>query len=160
MHVVIVSETMPEIHPLFTEWLRSRKYPLKSYVNKGGKQVLFNEGTHSPFVREIKFYDICVKQACKDYLLSDLRNFAWTGYADSNKPYPEEWQPSPAHFTNKKLNKFLWILSKVTPLKKMDMTKIEPTPVDKLGWHDNKFFYLNVLGYMDDPIDRYGEDGL
>lgn len=157
MHIVIVTETMPEIHQRFIEFLRSRKYPIESKT-KDKNGVPLRTGTHTPFVREIKFYDINVKEACKDNLLSDLKNMTWDGY-DDKTPHPNQigFKEQPAHFTKGKLNKFLWLLSKVTPLKRIDMKKVKPS---KMDWQPFGFFYIEVLGALDDPIDEYGEDVL
>jgi len=148
---------MPETHQKFVEFLRSRKYPISSRT-KDKNGVPLRTGTHTPFVREIKFYDINVKEACKDSLLGDLKNMSWEGY-DDKKPYLDEegFIKKEAHFTKGKLNKFLWLLSKVTPLKRIDMKKVKPSKVD---WQPFGFFYLEVLGALDDPVDKYGEDVL
>lgn len=62
MHLEIVYAASPKRHQLFLESVKNRKY-----VVQGKKR----KGVHSPFISEVKVYDVRIKKECVPQFLAD-----------------------------------------------------------------------------------------
>lgn len=135
MHVWVAVETRN--HPGFVEWITSRKYPLR------GK---YYTGTNTPFLTELKFYDIRIKEACKQHLLADLKHTDGMGHMGTD-----------LHKTMRLMMNNP-IMKKISPFRfDVDMSKVKRSPID---WEPFGWCYSQILATAPDDYDEHGEDML
>lgn len=129
MHVIIAVEGIPERHETFLEWIRSRRYKIR-------------EGEQRPFVREIRFYDINIKEPNVKDLISDIKTFEY----------------HPGFQVADKINKLSKILvpSLSSRMVKIDIGKIEPASFP--DWKPFGWMYTKVLAVLEDPKDFKGQE--
>jgi len=144
MHLLTLVESDPRNFKNFEEWINSREYASRTYC------------------REIKLYDINVKEKDLPYLLGDLKHYTKLPSKDGKK--------FKAFF--KVYNKLLKLVSKVFPLFPVNMGNIEKTPKkwfqpikqkknkEKSGAmkYVPKYCYLQPLGYIKDRKHKGGNE--
>lgn len=144
MHLLTLVESDPRNFKNFEDWINNREYGGRAYC------------------REIKLYDINIKEKDLPYLLGDLKHYS--------KLPTEDGKKFKTFF--KVYNKVLSLLSKFFPLFPVDIDSVEKTPDNwfepikqKKGKeqsgamkHIPKYCYLRPLGYIKDRKHKGGNE--
>lgn len=144
MHLLTLVESDPRNFKNFEEWINSREYASR------------------PYCREIRLYDINVKEKDLPYLLGDLKHYV---------KLPKEEEGKFKTFF-KVYNKVLSFISKVFPLYPVDVDNVEKTPkkwFQPIKQKNKKeqsgpmkyvpsYCYLRPLGYIKDRKHKGGNE--
>lgn len=128
MHVIFAVETLPERHKKFIEWLRARRYKLNKTIQR-------------PFVREIRLYDINIREPNLKEFISDLKTFEYGDFQLNDKLV--------------KYSRFL--IPKLS--KRLVNLNISKVPIRSFpDWKPFGWAYLKVLAILKDNKDKFGQE--
>lgn len=145
MHILTLVETDPRNFESFEDWINSRDYGSRAYA------------------REIRLYDLNVKEAVRDEFLADLKHYEKGEIAGESK----------AGMFYRMYVKILKLFNFILPMNPIDMERIEPTPeesfepidfpcdkVRKSGNMDaaGNWLYLKPLGFIKDRFHKGGNE--
>ena len=128
MHVLLLTDAKPETTERFKKWVGQLDYPFEGKIRKG---------TNTPYLSEVKLFDIRIKKECAPAFLRDL-------------------QPIKQHSF---VGKLPYVLQKLV----FRFTKIHNKIVGNKGCPTNPFneqMYSFVLGEVDDWHNRKGQEVL
>lgn len=133
-----MTECLPEYYPDFINWLKNREYPYQGSLGRTGIQ--------KPFVREIRLFDVNVREAVMGNFLGEIKNFYYEGISNYNE---KGLNLNGAHFSKRKIDFIKGIINTVTPLKAVDMDRVKPVFVAEKPVPGP--VYMQVLGRLNDP---------
>lgn len=137
MHIILLTEGPVCQHEQFLKWVKSRKY-------KGeGK---YRTGDITPYLSEVKLYDIRIKKEGKDRFLEDL----------SSQIGLIENKGNVKMHLGKTLNKLEWLVTKFTSLIKIESPKRNP----KIKKEFDGWFYIKTIGGIEDRNNEEDEEWL